>query len=232
MRPVIGITNTNRAGFIDGYAQAVADAGGSPLIIPVVRELKPLRSVLATMHGLILSGGADITPSSYNEPPRPGLEETIPGRDKHELALLDYVLGASSIPVLGICRGMQLLNVHAGGSCYQDLEREQPGTFRHMLFGIYPFDAPAHSVTLLPGSHLEEIFQTSEIAVNSFHHQAIKELSPAFRATAHAPDGVIEAIEAPGERFIAGIQWHPEMMAEKDLPSQRLFRAFLQECRR
>ncbi|SIQ14998.1 putative glutamine amidotransferase [Alkalispirochaeta americana] len=234
MRPVIGITNTNRTGFIDGYAQAVADAGGSPLIIPVVKELPSLRPVLTAMHGLILSGGADINPSFYNEPPRQGLEETLPGRDSHELALVDYVLNRSSIPVLGICRGMQMLNVHGGGTCYQDLEREreEPGTLKHMLFGIYPFDAPAHRVRFLPGSRLEGILQTGEIEVNSFHHQAIRELSPTFRATAHAPDGVIEAIESPGERFIAGVQWHPEMMAEKDKPSQHLFQAFLRECGR
>ncbi|TVR90961.1 MAG: gamma-glutamyl-gamma-aminobutyrate hydrolase family protein [Spirochaetaceae bacterium] len=232
MRPIIGVTNTTRQGFIDAYVNAVAAAGGAPLVLPVLEDTSALEEVLSRLDGLLLSGGSDIVPAHYGEAPMYGLEETKPYRDKHELSLLTQVLEHHSYPVMGICRGMQLLNVHGGGSCYQALEKQRPEAGMHMLFGVYPFECPGHNVSITPESSLHAMLHKEQIAVNSFHHQAIKELAPGFKVTALADDGIIEGIERAGDRFVVGVQWHPEMMAKTDAHSQQIFRAFVQECSR
>ncbi len=230
MRPIIGVTNTTRQGFIDAYVNAVAAAGGAPLVLPVLDDSSALNEVLARLDGLVLSGGSDIVPGHYGEAPMYGLGETRPARDRHELAVLSRVYAHHRYPVLGICRGIQLLNVHAGGSCYQALEKQRPEAGMHMLIDVYPLESPAHEISITPDSRLHAIFQRERLAVNSFHHQAIKELAAGFRVTAVADDGIIEAIEREGERFVVGVQWHPEMMAGTDPDSRRLFEAFVGRC--
>ncbi|TVQ36287.1 MAG: gamma-glutamyl-gamma-aminobutyrate hydrolase family protein [Spirochaetaceae bacterium] len=230
MRPIIGVTNTTRQGFIDAYVNAVAAAGGAPLVLPVLDDSSALDEVLGRLDGLVFSGGSDIVPAHYGEAPIYGLEETRPARDSHELAVLSRVYTHHRYPVLGICRGIQLLNVHAGGSCYQALEKQRPDAGMHMLINVYPLESPAHEVSITPDSRLHAILQRERLAVNSFHHQAIKELAPGFKVTAVADDGIIEAIEREGDRFVIGVQWHPEMMAKTDQDSRRLFEAFVRQC--
>lgn len=229
-QPIIGVTNTTRPGFIDAYVNAVAAAGGAPLVLPVLDDPAALNPVLALLDGLIFTGGNDIVPGHYGEAPQYGLEETRPARDHHELAVLTHAYAHHSYPILGICRGIQLLNVHAGGSCYQALEKQRPDAGMHMLFGIYPFESPAHDVTITPESRLHHIFQRPRLTVNSFHHQAIKEVAPGFTVTAVADDGIVEAIEREGERFVVGVQWHPEMMAKTDQDARHLFEEFVRHC--
>lgn len=229
-RPIIGVTNTTRQGFIDAYVNAVAAAGGSPLVLPVLEDTAALDPVLDKLDGVLFTGGSDIVPDSYGEAPLPGLGEVRPQRDRHELELLTKVLEHHSYPVLGICRGVQLLNVHGGGTLYQALEKQMPDVGLHMLFEIYPFEYPAHAIRVEPGSRLHDMLNTTQLRVNSFHHQAIKDVAPKFRVSARAEDGIVEAIEREGERFVVGLQWHPEMMAKTDRSAQQLFQAFVRHC--
>ena len=230
MRPVIGITNTTRAGFIDNYTNAVAEAGGAPLILPILQDSEALYSVLDRLDGIIFTGGADIDPNRYNEQPIYGLGQVTPARDAHDFALLARCLEHHAFPVLGICRGIQLMNVQAGGSCYQALEKQKPDGIMHSLIDQYPLEYPSHNVLLERGSRLHAMYGKERLAVNSFHHQSLKDLGEGLTVTARAEDGVIEAVEREGRRFAVGVQWHPEMMASRDADAQKLFRAFIAEC--
>lgn len=159
---------------------------------------------LATIDGLLLTGGADIAPKYYGQPPDPDLGETNPERDTFEFGLL-ALADASKLPVLAICRGLQLLNVHRGGTLIQHL----PQTDRHRRRDTLPCDA-VHSVAIEPGSRLEGIFETRAVQVNSRHHQAIDRLGAGLTITARDPnDGVVEAVEDPSRRFLVAVQGIP-----------------------
>lgn len=207
-----------------GYAAAVEAAGGIPVVLPV---LKPERApeVLSHLHGLLLSGGVDVDPSYYGEDPLPGLGRITPERDAFELALTRRALEAG-VPVLGICRGVQVLNVAAGGTLYQDLASQRERVLKHSQ------EAPrwheSHTVRVEPGSRLAAILGVTEARVNSFHHQAVREVPSGLRAVAWAPDGVIEAVEAPDHRFVMGLQWHPEEMWRRDRLHLKPFAALVE----
>lgn len=191
-----------------GYAAAVEAAGGIPVVLPVLAPGKAAE-VLAHLQGLLLSGGVDLDPSHYGEDPLPGLGRVTPERDAFELALARQAL-AAGVPVLGICRGVQVLNVAAGGSLFQDLGSQLKKVLKHRQ------EAPrwheSHAVRLDPSSRMAAILGVTEARVNSFHHQAVRVVAPGLRAAAWAPDGVIEAVESADGRFALGVQWHPEEM--------------------
>ncbi len=230
MKPVIGITNTNRAELLPYYVESVSRAGGSPVILPVLEETESLIPVLQKLDGIIFSGGTDVNPAHYQESPKFGLGEIKPYRDVHEMKLLDICFDLLDIPILGICRGHQLLNIHGGGTCWQDLERQRPEGLQHFLFGIYPFEYPSHEVRILEGTRIHAMLNTERETVNSFHHQGIQTLAPGYTASAFAPDGLIEAVEREGDRFVVGVQWHPEMMSRTNAPAQEIFNCFIQMC--
>lgn len=214
----------------DDYVHAIESAGGIPVILPLLSDEETVHSVLEKVDGLLMTGGEDIDPQYYKEMPREGLGYINPKRDRHEFTLLKQALYETKLPILAICRGMQMLNVVAGGNVYQDLVREKVGSIKHNMTGTMR-SHPVHSVVLKKESKLRGIFLTEEIHVNSFNHQAVKEVGEAFQIAATAPDGLIEAIEYEGDRFVCAVQWHPEMMFESDDASFQLFKSFVTHCK-
>jgi putative glutamine amidotransferase len=206
------------------YVQCVIDAGGWPVLIPPTATDAMLRAAYEDLDGLLLAGGVDVDPALYGETPHARLGRIDARRDYVEVELSRWSL-AGGLPLFGICRGIQALNVAAGGSLYQDIADQVPGALSHPN-GTLPRDALTHTVRVTPGSRLYGILGEAEVGVNSLHHQAVKQVAPGFTVTGVAPDGVIEATEKEGAAFCLAVQWHPEELTA--LPGMRaLFRAFV-----
>ena len=215
------------------YNIAAAEAGAVPVMIPLFDEdPDTLRAVYDRLDGLLLAGGVDMDPFSYGEEPHPRLGKTDHARDVVELQLAKWAI-AEGKPVLGLCRGHQVLNVALGGTLWQDIGAQVPGAIKHDYFPTagYDRDYLAHDVAIAPGSRLHQAFEAPTIPVNSMHHQAVKQLAPALQATAHSPDGLIEALESGSDHFLVGVQWHPEMFEQRDPRTRRLFQAFVEAAR-
>jgi putative glutamine amidotransferase len=235
MRPMIGLSgklNTSSpyvpGVFLgSGYTNGVAEAGGLPLVIPYLEKESDLRELAHRLDGLLLTGGVDMAPAQYmNEQPVPALGEICPERDWMEAILFDEMQKQRK-PVLGICRGMQAINVLMGGTLYQDLPSQKQGDLiQHDQRA--PHWYPMHHVTIAPGTHLHRIFGEERIGVNTFHHQAVKEAAPGLIVSAVADDGVVEAIERPDGPYLVGVQWHPELMWHKNALFVKLFESFVQ----
>lgn len=232
-KPLIGLSASHQNGrsTIPGaYIQSVLKAGGSPVIIPAITDGETLRSIVAHLDGLILTGGADINPLWYGEQPIQQLKEVDPIRDQYELKLLKLAADRN-IPILGICRGEQLINVAFGGTLYQDIPSQREKHIKHVQ--SLPDHTPSHHLTVVAGSQLEQITGKKKLMANSCHHQAVKEVAPGFRATAFASDSTIEAIEAWPDRPILGVQWHPEeLTVGGDTIMLKLFRFLVGEADR
>ncbi|HBK84868.1 MAG TPA: peptidase C26 [Firmicutes bacterium] len=207
------------------YIQAVLKAGGVPLLLPAIAPEDVIMAYADVVDGLIVSGGPDIDPQYFGEQPIPELGAVNPVMDACECVLIRRVLELDK-PILGICRGAQVMNVVAGGTLYQDLQSALPKVLKHDQ--EQPRWYPSHAVRLAEGSMLAEIFQAEELKVNSFHHQAVARVAPGFVATAHAEDNVIEAVESQKHRFAIGVQWHPEGMWNQAANYDSLFAAFVQ----
>jgi putative glutamine amidotransferase len=188
-----------------------------------------LEAVCAGLDGLLLTGGADIDPARYGEARLPECGEVEPERDELELALTGMALDRD-LPTLGICRGMQVLNVATGGALYQDIATQRPESAPHAHITT-PRDYRAHSVAVERASRLGEILGASEIQVNSLHHQAVKLPGAGARIVAWSSDGIAEAMELSDKRFAVAVQYHPEELVATDALSRRLFAAFTQACR-
>ncbi|ADG81587.1 gamma-glutamyl-gamma-aminobutyrate hydrolase family protein [Thermincola potens] len=232
MKPVIGITCAEENGadryfLARAYTEAVASAGGIPLLLPALCQ-QDCSLILAKTDGLILSGGPDVDPYFFGEEPEPGLAEITPDRDCFEITLTRLAL-EKGIPVFAICRGIQVLNVAAGGTVVQDISVEIHKPVKHSQQA--PRWYPTHRVDLVPGTKLSSILNTPSIRVNSFHHQAVRAPAPGFLVTARSVDGVIEAIESTNHSFALGVQWHPECMTAKDIHARLLFAAFIAACK-
>jgi putative glutamine amidotransferase len=239
MKPIIGIPCATlelqgepkrEASYMPhSYIKAVELAGGAPLLIPLVAQESTLQALYARIDGLLLAGGGDIDPIRFGESPHPGLGTVEAQRDWVELTLTPWAL-ADGMPVLAICRGIQTLNVAAGGSLWQDIAAQLPNSLRHPWYPDYPRDRLSHAVQLDVDSRLAEILGAAELDVNSLHHQAVREVGKGLRVTGRAPDGVIEGIEGDGEAWVVGVQWHPECLLD-NVPSMRsLFKAFVGAC--
>lgn len=193
------------------YAVAVERAGGTPVLLPPVAEPQTgAAAVVARLDGLIISGGADIDPARYGEHPGPHTAHWRPDRDAWELALLDAA-DTAGLPVLGICRGMQLLAVHAGGHLVQHV----PDLVGHQGHNPGGDTYARREVRVDPSSRLARLIGTAG-SVHCHHHQAVRD-HPGFTAAAWSDDGLLEAIERPGERFVVAVQWHPETLADAGL---------------
>jgi len=209
--PVIGLTGNFRDSdctLAEGYYQSILKAGGTPLIIPCYDDIHALINTLNHLDGLLLTGGADINPLYLGEEPIKELHSINPRRDRQEL-LLTKLAADRQIPILGICRGIQTMNAAFGGTLYQDIHMQMEGTrIKHDqdLERSYA----SHTVAIEPDSLLHQLFGTDTIAVNSFHHQAVKEVATGFRVCARSIDGVIEAMESTEYKSMLGVQWHPE----------------------
>ena len=213
------------------YTDAIITAGGLPLIIPVLEDIEVLRALYDRMDGILISGGGDIDPRFYNEQPQAGLGPTDPMRDEIELPLARWAIEEGK-PLLGICRGSQVINVAMGGTLFQDIPSQIHTQLVHdSSFTRQDWTYMAHELRLEPDSKLANLFGSNCIMTNSLHHQSLKDLAPGLRAVGWAPDGVVEAIEGAGEGFLVGVQCHPEaLQGAADTRWQALFRDFVESC--
>lgn len=207
------------------YANALAEVGIASMLVPLYEDPELLRTLYERMDGLFLAGGSDMDPAYYDESPRPELGPLDPDRDRVELQLLQWAI-EDDLPLLAVCRGVQILNVAAGGSLYQDIPSQLETKIEHD-YGQYfkPRDHLVHDVQLQPGTRLAKLMGVHQVGVNSLHHQAIRRLGEGFRISALAPDGVIEGIESTNGHFAVGVQWHPEALT-KVPPMRAIFKGF------
>ena len=232
MKPIIGVTvgrSTN-----DGYSyetinesnlKALILSGAIPLMLPITVEDELMDEYLEIVDGLCFSGGEDICPLIYGEDPIKEVKEIDHIRDEFEVGLFQKA-AAKNIPVLGICRGSQIINVSSGGSLYQYINVQKDGTSGHMP-NYNGAAYPHHKVQIKKDTLLYDILQTEEIPVNSYHHQAVKNVAEGFNVAAVSKDGTIEAIESVNHSFIIGVQWHPEILFERYPVFLKIFKALV-----
>ncbi len=228
-RACIGITTAHNAEqdyyyCRNTYVGGVRQAGGVPLLLPPLTDREAMLSCAGKIDALLLSGGGDLQPFLFGEEPHWKLEEFDPERDDFEIGMLRLMIDLGK-PVLGICRGIQVINVALGGTLYQDLAAQQPQSLQHRQGAARRY--PTHSVAVRQSSKLAAIVGMDKLQVNSLHHQSIKEPAPGLQVTAWAEDGVIEGVEAPGQHWLLGVQWHPEAMWEHDQAAASLFSALV-----
>ena len=216
--------STERVFISEKFINSIEYAGGIPLILPYVREIEDIRAQINACDGIMLCGGMDIHPIYYGEEPHAKLAFVNSKEDEYQIKVTRMTLNLYK-PILGICRGHQLLNVVCGGTLYQDMSEVPKCTIKHDQ--ISKRHEPYHSINIVENTRLEEILGSSTL-VNSLHHQCIKELGADLKVTAYAKDGVIEAIEMPERDFVMGFQWHPEeMAAHGDENMLNLFKEFI-----
>lgn len=209
---------------LPGYMKALEAEGAIPFMLPLTSNPEELDYFLEICGGFLFTGGQDVSPSLYQEERKDWCGTCCVLRDEMEVYLLKRAVKQGK-SVLGICRGLQIMNVCYGGTLYQDLSMEYKSNINHRMKP--PYHREAHKVFVKKDTPLYEILQKEEIGVNSCHHQAIKEISPDFRAMAISEDGLIEGIYMPSETFIAGVQWHPEYFYKEDESCRKLVRAFV-----
>lgn len=243
MKPVIGVTPDFNAGdrkdmggreptyFLRArYIRAIEELGGIPLILPLVAEKTARRRLLDNVDGLLLTGsGPDLPPHLYGERQRYKFPLVSDRRAAFELELVRQAR-KRDLPLLGICGGMQTVNVACGGSLIQDIASQVRDALNHRQKSKAVH--VSHAVTVAPKSLLKKIVNRTTLMVNSSHHQSVKTVAPSLIASAVAPDGIVEAIESPTHRFLLAIQWHPEFLFERHAPHRRLFEALLRAARR
>ena len=239
MKPIIGITPSlqpkeKQCYLWDAYVNAIVRSGGIPLIIPCVSDRELLQYYAKMVDGLLLSGGTDIEPIQYGEETLDGFEiewPMTPVRDVNEIGLI-HAMETLDKPILGICRGHQMINVAFGGTLYQDLnvQLSREPMLRH--FQASPWPHPTQKINLQSDSKLAAILGDTTISVNTLHHQAVRNPGDGIVISGRALDHVVEAIERPQNRFIIGVQWHPELMSQEDHSWLRLFSALVKESSR
>ncbi len=233
MKPLIGLIplvdeERESLWMLPGYMQGTAAAGGLPIVLPLEDDAADLARLCAVCDGFLLTGGHDVSPEFYGACRLPVCGACSPERDRMEAEVLRIAMRADK-PVLGICRGLQFINAALGGTLWQDLPSQRPSGIEHHQRP--PYDTIAHSVRLLPRSPLAGLLGRDELAVNSYHHQGICTLADPLEAMAVAPDGLVEAVRHPGQRFLWGVQWHPEFTWRSDPASAAIFRAFVESCK-
>jgi putative glutamine amidotransferase len=244
MRPIIGITpdfhSVKTKGFISKgeptyflrarYVDAVKDLGGIPFVLPITEDPKLQAELLRRIDGLLITGsGPDLDPRLYGEHRKARFKIMSRQRSAFELGLAKQAMKLDR-PILGICGGLQLLNVAMGGSLIQDIASQIRGALTHRQETAAT--RVSHPVRITRGTHLHKILRTDLLKVNSSHHQASKKIAPGWIVNAVATDGIIEGLESPRHRFAIGVQWHPEFLYQKDEASRRLFKSFLQQSSR
>lgn len=241
-KPIIGVVgslldesranimeSTERVFISEKFISSVECAGGIPLILPHVHDMEDIKAQVDVCDGILLCGGMDIHPIYYGEEPHENLGFVNSKEDEYQIKVARITLNLHK-PILGICRGHQLLNIVCGGTLYQDMSEVPLNTIKHdQMSKRYE---PYHSINIEKNSKLEKILGSSTL-VNSLHHQCIKELGAGLEATAYAKDGVIEAIEMPDHDFVMGLQWHPEEMAmHRDKYMLEIFKEFIRKSKK
>ena len=236
-RPLIGLTTYRKTAaqstpvalyaLMPSYVEAVIAAGGVPLLIPLGLDEDALRTLLARLDGLVLTGGGDIAGNHYRSAHPDFIFDVDPDRDRVELFLAREAI-AADVPLLAICRGHQMMNVALGGSLYEDVLRLMPTAIKHDYWGEYPRNLLAHEVTVCADSRLARQLGQTTVRVNSLHHQGVRDVAPGLVASAHAPDGLIEGLEVPGRRYALGVQWHPENLIYDAPPMLSLFQGLVE----
>lgn len=239
-RPIIGITpKIERYSELDimfevqgqnaFYVDSIKKSGGIPLLLPIVSEEEMCHELLSLLDGIVFTGGHDLSPYVYGEDALAKIGEMDPTRDVSDVMMLKMAK-KMKLPILGICKGEQLINAVFGGTLYQDISYNKEAFIIHSQKNLPQH--PVHFVDLIKETHLSEIYpNVDQISVNSLHHQCVKDLAPEFRASAIAKDGVIEAIEYKGDQFILGVQWHPEMMYDCNEDARKIFDFFVEKVR-
>lgn len=237
--PLIGITTARilteedrvLISMNEAYVQSVVRAGGIPVLIPTGLPPAAWGELFTHLSGVLITGGADVDPVLFNGEPHPRIYGIDAQRDQIEIGLVQQAVDAK-MPLFGICRGIQVINVALGGTLYTDIADQKSGSLKHDWFPDWPRDYLSHDLTVIEDSQLKRILASASdasdapVKVNSMHHQALRDLAPSLRPVAYAADGLVEAVELPGHPFGLGVQWHPECLPES--PSQQaLFRSFV-----
>lgn len=209
---------------LPGYLEGIHQAGGVPVILPFSSDNNDLNQLAKMCDGFLFTGGHDVSPVLYSEKPVNDSVISCKKRDEMESWYLNYAINIDK-PILGICRGIQFINAVLGGTLYQDLPMQHPSEINHHQEP--PYDIPVHTVRIMKDSPLEKLLNIEQISVNSYHHQAIKDLSPKLKVMAESPDGLAEAVFMPDHRFLWAVQWHPEFSYLSDINSQKIFKAFI-----
>ena len=212
------------------YSEAVFYAGGIPLLLPLIPEKTFAQQLARGLDGVVISGSnSDVDPHRYGREPHPKLGSIMTRRDQTDLFLLDEIF-RSRKPVLGICFGIQIINVYFGGTLWQDIESQVKGAVKHRQSSAEEYRS--HSIRIKPKSMLYDMAQQKELKVNSYHHQALENVATALTPVATATDGIVEAVELCDKRqFMLGVQWHPEIGWERDELSQKIFSRFVRAAR-
>lgn len=214
------------------YLEALERMGLASVLLTPAHSQETVEALLDQCHGLVLSGGEDVEPARYGEAPGPHLDTMLPERDAMECHAIAAAF-QRELPVLAICRGIQMLNVYLGGTLYQDLPTQYDSDIDHTQAA--PWEQRTHGVSVEPGSRLCKLVECEDLNINSFHHQAIKDVAPGLRVVARAEDGVIEGVESTQHDWVVGVQWHPERheARAKDVPDpdRSLFRGFSRAVR-
>ena len=233
MNPIIGICplyddEKQSVWMLPQYQTMLEKEGACPFILPYTEDQKVLEKLLKFCDGILLTGGHDIDPALYHEDKSSKCGEINHIRDHMDLYLLKRAIELDK-SVLGICRGVQLMNVYYGGTLYQDLPSEHKSNTEHHMHS--PYDRTVHEVRIEEKSLLKEILGKDKIQVNSYHHQAIKELGALLKVAAVSEDNLIEAVYSDNHTFMLGVQWHPEFLYDVDENSKRIVKAFVQSCK-
>lgn len=229
MKKVIGVMplwddEKNSIWMLPGYMEGIKQAGGLPFIFPFSEDENEISTLMEMCNGILFTGGHDISPEIYHEKPLGGMVSCCEKRDIMESIVLKHALEADK-SILGICRGIQFINAALGGTLYQDIKLQHPSGIEHHQQA--PYDVPAHEVTLIEDTPLQKCLHRDSLAVNSYHHQAVKELAPGLKQMAVSSDSLTEALYMPGRKFLWAVQWHPEFSFRNDENSQRIFSAFI-----
>ena len=234
-KPLIALTPShdtasNDIRMLPTYINALEAAGAVPVVLPLPLPSEDLKQLVDTFDGFVFSGGPDVHPFLFGEETHIHCGNVSVMRDQMELALLPAVMEARK-PILGVCRGVQLLNIGLGGTIWQDIPSQVERDFPVCHTQTYDYTLPSHHVTVVPGSLLGEITGEETLSVNSIHHQAVKDVADGLTVAAVSSDGLTEALEMPGYPFFLAVQWHPEYLYQKNEASAKLFRSFVNACR-
>lgn len=233
-KPIIGVIplydeEKESIWMLPGYLEGLSEAGAIPVVLPMHLEAGELDELNGMLDGYLFTGGHDVDPRLYDQERLPLCGPSCKRRDQLETMIFEKA-GQENKPVLGICRGLQLLNVLYGGTLYQDLPEEYPQKSEIDHHMTAPYDRTVHGVTIKPESPLRQLLGKTKLQVNSYHHQGICALGTGLKVMAVSDDGLVEGIYDPEKKFVWGVQWHPEFIYQKDEDARKIFHAFVEAC--